>query len=73
MIVGAAMMVSEKFCVALRLTLSATWTVKLYPPAVVGTPLITPPGLSDRPAGSGPLVTVQVYGGVPPDAVTLFE
>ena len=39
-------MVSVKFAVEDRLSLPATWIVKLAGPADVGLPLITPPGLN---------------------------
>jgi hypothetical protein len=47
-------------------------TVKLEVPAVDGVPEITPvPGVSVSPAGSVPLAIDQVYGGVPPVAVSV--
>ena len=41
------------------LTLSVTWTVKLYVPIVVGVPVRAPPEDRDRP-GIDPEVIVQV-------------
>src|SRR5574342_517999 len=53
---------------------SLTRAKKLYVPAVVGVPEMTPvPLLSDRPAGSEPLEIDQVYGVVPPLAVNVPE
>ena len=46
---------------------SVTFTLKLEMPAVVGVPLtVQPAGVSVNPAGSDPVVMVQVYGVVPP-------
>jgi hypothetical protein len=60
-------MVSARSFVAFWLPLSVTWTVKLAGPAAVGVPLITPfVGDKVRPAGKTPVVTDQLYGGVPP-------
>jgi hypothetical protein len=51
--------------------LSATATVKLPVPAVVGVPLMTPvAGSMDRPAGREPELMDHVSGGVPPEATT---
>jgi len=52
--------------------LSVTLTVKLDGPAVVGVPEIVPPERLS-PAGSDPLATDQVYGGVPPVALSACE
>jgi hypothetical protein len=46
--------VSAKAFVATRDKLSATCTVKFAVPAVVGVPLIVPPGEIARPAGKLP-------------------
>jgi hypothetical protein len=52
--------------------LSVTLTVKLEEPAVVGVPeIVLPDRLS--PPGSVPLATDQVYGGVPPVALSGCE
>jgi hypothetical protein len=51
---------------------SVTPTEKVMLPAVVGVPVIAPFAASDRPAGSEPLLTVNVYGAVPPLAVTVW-
>ena len=50
---------------------SCTCKVKFDVPAAVGVPVIVPlAGFSVRPAGSEPVITVQLtYGGVPPAAV----
>jgi len=55
--------------------LSFTVTLNEKVPAVVGVPLIVPLlALKLRPAGSVPLLTVQLlYGGVPPVAVSVAE
>jgi hypothetical protein len=55
-----------------RLAASVTRTVKLYVPAVVGVPEITPALLMVRPGGGGPggATSAQVYGAVPPETVT---
>jgi hypothetical protein len=50
---------------------SATCTVKLDVPAVVGVPEITPALLSTIPAGKDPAVTLQIYGVIPPDAASV--
>lgn len=51
---------------------SVTVTVKLYGPAAVIVPLMTPvDGFSVNPAGSDPLVTANVNGAVPPDVSTV--
>jgi phosphoribosylcarboxyaminoimidazole (NCAIR) mutase len=49
---------------------SCTWTVKFDVAAVVGVPVIAPvAAFKLRPAGSEPVITVQLtYGGVPPVA-----
>jgi hypothetical protein len=47
--------------------LSVARTVKFVTPAVVGVPLICPPGDNDNPAGNAE-TSVHVYGDVPPDA-----
>jgi hypothetical protein len=42
--------------------------VKLYVPALVGVPLMTPvDAFSERPAGNAPAVSAKVMGAVPPD------
>jgi hypothetical protein len=54
---------------------SAACTVKDVVPAAAtpGVPLIAPVlGFKFRPAGREPTTTLQVYGGVPPVAVTLL-
>src|SRR5262249_5931635 len=51
---------------------AVTRTVKLEVPIAVGVPEIAPvPGVSVSPAGSVPLASDQVYGGVPPLAATV--
>src|SRR5579863_3541842 len=41
--------------------------------AVVGTPETRPAALSDKPAGRAPAASVQVYGLVPPAALSIAE
>ena len=53
--------------------LSVTRTVKLLDPAVPGVPDIVPPAARLSPAGSDPLATDHVYGGVPPEAPSACE
>jgi hypothetical protein len=55
-----------------REPLSVTLTVKPDVPAAVGVPEIVLPARVN-PAGSDPLATDQVYGGVPPDAFSVCE
>ena len=57
---GGAVMVTESGRVTDCEPLSATRTVKLELPAVVGVPLITPVPDSVKPAGKDPEVTDQV-------------
>lgn len=52
--------------------LSVTLTVKFAGPAAVGVPEIVLPEKLN-PAGSDPLATDQVYGGVPPVALSTCE
>jgi len=66
------LIVSERDALADADTLSVTFTVKLAEPAAVGVPLMTP-STSVNPAGSDPLATDHVYGGVPPVALTACE
>jgi hypothetical protein len=54
--------------VALAPELSVTCAVKVDVPAAEGIPVMLPPALSNRPAGSAPAVTAQLYGDVPPVA-----
>src|SRR6266404_3540912 len=53
---------------------SRTCAVKGKLPEAVGVPAIVPAfALNCRPAGSAPLVALQVYGGVPPLAASVAE
>lgn len=56
-------------------TLSATVTLNEDVPVPVGVPLMTPvAAFSVKPAGSDPLLTVQLlYGGIPPVAPNVWE
>jgi hypothetical protein len=52
--------------------LSAAWTVKLYHPAVVGVPEITPVVETiESPGGRVPNTIDQVYGEAPPDTLSV--
>ena len=69
---AAALIVNDRAAVADADALSVTFTVKLDEPAAVGVPdIVLPARLS--PAGSDPLVTDHVYGGVPPVASSPCE
>jgi hypothetical protein len=59
-------------CVAVPAFASLTCTVKLEVPAVVGVPVIAPAVLRLNPAGRAPTVVDQVYGVVPPVAVSVW-
>lgn len=61
-IVKGAIVVTVKLCVAVTagLSLSATFTVKLLVPVVVGVPEIAPAALKERPAGKEPNDTLKV-------------
>lgn len=73
--IGAAMILIERGCVAVPPALSVTWTVKLDKPAVVGVPVIAPlVAFRERPAGSDPLLTVHLSPTPdPPDAASGCE
>ena len=63
---GAGAMTMVAFWVALGRVPLAAWTVKLNVPAAVGVPLTRPlVALRVRPAGSEPVMTLQVIGAVP--------
>ena len=60
--------------VAVLLAASFTCTVKEAVPAVVGVPEITPVDAAKlSPAGSAPVLTLQVYGVVPSLACSVVE
>jgi hypothetical protein len=60
-IVGAALMVIDRACVAVPPIVSVTLMVKLYVPAVYDLPEIAPVDeLSDKPVGREPVDTDQV-------------
>src|SRR4051794_33748753 len=66
-------MLIEKDCEPVqRLTVSVAGMVKGDAPVAVGVPLIAPPEASNSPVGRAPDVTANVYGPVPPEAVTLW-
>src|SRR3954453_18581907 len=65
-------MVKVKDALAVADAASGAVTVTLEVPAVVGVPEMTPlDALRDRPAGSP--VAVQLYGVVPPDALSVND
>lgn len=68
---AAASIVTSKIRVDEALSLPATRTVKLEVPVAVGVPLRTPSADKLRPAGSVPEETDQLYGVVPPEAVSV--
>src|SRR6185503_8752171 len=74
MLTGEAI-VSVNDLVAVRLAASLTSTVNVWLSAPVGVPLISPLELlSESPAGSVPVVTIQFeYGAVPPVAASVCE
>ena len=57
---------------AVLIRVSATCTVKLYNPPAVGVPEITPSELNPSPGGKLPPMTLQLYGGSPPDAASVL-
>jgi hypothetical protein len=71
-IVSFATIMMLRFAVAVLLSASVTFTVKLELPAVVGVPDITPVlEFSDNPAGNVPLLMLHVYGVTPPVAASV--
>ncbi len=63
-----------KGSVATAERLSVTRTVKLKEPLVVGVPLMVPLAEPrDNPVGREPPLTDQLYGDVPPEAVSVCE
>jgi hypothetical protein len=70
---GPAMTLTVKGCVAEPPMLSVTLAVKLNKPTMVGVPLTTPAPLRERP-GTDPAATVHVNPVfVPPDAASVCE
>jgi hypothetical protein len=70
--VGGATTVTLSGIAAVSELASDTWTVKLLVPVPVGVPEITPVlEARDNPVGRVPEVMDQVYGGVPPLAVSV--
>ncbi len=55
------------------LVASVAVALKVNVPPAVGVPESTPNELRESPVGREPLVTVNVYGLVPPDAVRVCE
>ena len=72
MIVRPDVTVIENRLEKLRDPESVTWTRKLNAPAVPGEPLSVPFGSRLTPSGKAPESTVQVYGGVPPEALRVW-
>jgi hypothetical protein len=72
MLRAGALIASDRGALADADMLSVTLTVKLDEFAAMGVPEMMPSAKS-KPAGSEPLTTVHVYGGVPPIAVTACE
>ncbi len=52
---------------------SVTFAVNVNEPDAVGVPEIVPPDESVKPPGSAPVLTLQVYGVVPPLAASVVE
>ena len=72
MLTAEALITIDSAALAEPVALSVTLTVKLDEPAAVGVPDIVPPERLN-PAGSDPLATDHVYGGVPPVALSGCE
>jgi hypothetical protein len=70
---AAGAIVIDNCFVALCDALSVTRTMNAAVPDAVGVPLIAPLPLSDNPAGKLPVVTLHVYGGVPPLPLSIAE
>jgi hypothetical protein len=69
----AMVTVYDLVAVSLGADESATCTVNVDEPAVVGVPEMVPPLLRLRPAGNVPEVTLQEYGVKPPVAASVVE
>ena len=72
----AGLTVMDRDCVAVwavGLVLSVTFAVKVEVPVVVGVPLMAPFAASVKPVGRAPVAIIQVYGEVPPEAVSVWE
>jgi hypothetical protein len=73
-ITTAGLIVTANARLAVAVTLSVTWAVKLNVPAAVGVPLSTPlAGFSVSPGGGVPALTTQLRGSVPPEAARVSE
>ena len=71
---GGGATVIDSSCRSLWVALSVTSAVNPDAPALVGVPVIAPvAAFSVSPAGSEPVSSDQVYGGVPPVAVSVCE
>jgi hypothetical protein len=71
MVNGGGAIVILRACVSVAFELSFTCTVKFPVPAAVGVPVMVPPWVSDRPAGSEPVVVDHVLPPVPPPAASV--
>ena len=73
-ITSAGLMVRANAFVAVTLLLSVTWMVKVAVAVAAGWPPIAPVAeFNERPLGSDPAVTNQVYCPLPPVAVRVCE
>jgi hypothetical protein len=70
---GAVFTVMLSVVHAVKSPLSATEIKKVDVPAAVGVPAIVPEELRFRPGGSAPPISIQLYGGLPPSAWTVWE
>jgi hypothetical protein len=71
---AARVMLNDLLAVVAGLLESLARTVKVKVPSPVGVPAIAPvAALRVRPVGNAPLVIAQVYGAIPPVAVTALE
>src|SRR6185503_4376362 len=69
----AESIVSDAVAVAVMPLASVTLTPNTKRPLVDGTPLIVPLALISMPVGRAPLLSIHVYGGVPPFAFRFSE
>ena len=72
-IVSPATITSVNCWLAVAAVLPLTCKVNGNVPAAAGVPVMVPAEPSASPAGSAPAVSVHVYGGVPPTAVSVCE
>ena len=67
----SAITFSVASCTPVAPCASRATTLKRWLAAAVGVPLTAPFGCSDRPAGSCPAITLNVYGAAPPLATNV--